>query len=102
SLDPSLGEAHATLGFIEMFHHWNWKEAETEFKKAIELNPGYATAHHWYAILLEIQGRSAEAEAEFQKALEINPLSYNILADFGQAYISAREYDKAKGYCDKA
>jgi len=101
-LDPSLGEAHATLGFLRMFHQWKWKEAEAELKKSIELSPGYATAHHWYGILLEIEGRNAEAKAELARALEINPLSYNFLADLGQVYYYNREYDKAKEYCLKA
>ena len=102
SLDPNLGEAHATLGFIKMFHEWNWKEAESELKKAIELNPGYANAHHWYGILLEIEDKNDDALVELNRALEINPLSYNYLADLGQAYYFTKQYDKAKEYCDKA
>jgi DNA-binding winged helix-turn-helix (wHTH) protein/TolB-like protein/Tfp pilus assembly protein PilF len=101
-IDPNLAQAHATLGFLQMFHEWNWQEAETELKKSIELNPGYATAHHWYATLLEIEGRNAEAKAEFERAFEINPFSYNFLADLGQAYYFNHEYDKAKEYCRKA
>jgi DNA-binding winged helix-turn-helix (wHTH) protein/TolB-like protein/cytochrome c-type biogenesis protein CcmH/NrfG len=101
-LDPNLAEAHATLGFIKMFHEWKWAEAESAIKRSIELNPGYATAHHWYATLLEIQGRNDHAKAEFQRALEIDPMSYNFLADLGQAYYFAHEYDKAKDYCHKS
>ncbi|MEP6570472.1 MAG: winged helix-turn-helix domain-containing protein [Acidobacteriota bacterium] len=101
-LDPNLAEAHATLGFIKTFHEWKWREAEDSFKKSIQLNPGYATAHHWYATLLEIEGRNEEAKAEFRRALEIDPLSYNFLADLGQACYFAHEYDKAKEYCVKA
>jgi DNA-binding winged helix-turn-helix (wHTH) protein/TolB-like protein/Tfp pilus assembly protein PilF len=102
SLDPKLGEPHATLGFIRMFHEWNWNEAESEFKQAIELSPGYATAHHWYAILLEIKGRKAEAEVEFRRALDINPLSYNVLADLGEYNYFEHQYEKAAEYCDRA
>ncbi len=101
-LDPNLAEAHATLGFLKMFHEWNWQESEAEFKRSIALNPGYPTAHHWYATLLEIEGRNAEAKAEFERALEINPLSYNFLADLGQAYYFNHEYDKAQEYCQKS
>jgi DNA-binding winged helix-turn-helix (wHTH) protein/tetratricopeptide (TPR) repeat protein len=101
-LDPDLAPAHATRGFIQMFSEWKWREAESSFRKSIELNPGYATAHHWYATLLEIEGHNDEAKAEFRKALEIDPLSHNLLADLGQAYYFAHEYDKAKEYCRRA
>jgi TolB-like protein/Tfp pilus assembly protein PilF len=101
-IDSSLAEAHATLGFLRMFHEWKWQEAEEELKKSIELNPNYANAHHWYATLLEIEGRNREAKAEFERALEINPVSYNYLADLGQAYYFNHEYEKAKEYCGKA
>jgi DNA-binding winged helix-turn-helix (wHTH) protein/TolB-like protein/Tfp pilus assembly protein PilF len=101
-IDPNLAEAHASSGFLKMFHEWKWREAESEFKKSIELNPGYATAHHWYATLLEIEGRNAEAKAEFEEALKINPVSYNFLADLGQAYYFNHEYEKAKEYCRQA
>lgn len=101
-LDPSLAEAHATLGFLNMFHNWEWNKAEDSLKKAIELNPGYATAHHWYATLLEIEGRNDQAKAEMRRALEINPLSYNFLADLGQTYYFNHEYDQAKQYCRQA
>ncbi len=101
-IDPNLAEAHATLGFLQMFHEWNWQEAEAEFKKSIELNGGYPMAHHWYATLLEIEGRNAEAKAEFQRALEINPLSHNFLADLGQAFYFNHEYDEAQKYCQKS
>ncbi|MDQ3181581.1 MAG: tetratricopeptide repeat protein, partial [Acidobacteriota bacterium] len=83
-------------------HEWNWQDAEVHFKKSIELNLGYATAHHWYATLLAIQGRTDEAKSEMRRALEINPLSHNFLTDLGQLHYFAREYDKAEEYCRKA
>jgi DNA-binding winged helix-turn-helix (wHTH) protein/TolB-like protein/Flp pilus assembly protein TadD len=101
-LDPNLAEAHATLGFIKMFHDWSWREAEIAYKKSIELNPGYATAHHWYATLLAIEGRNKEAKAALRRALEINPLSHNFLADLGQLHYFDREYEEAKEYCRQA
>lgn len=101
-LDPNLAEAHATLGFIEMFYGWNWKGAEAALRKSIELNSNYATAHHWLATLLTIQGRHEEAKAAMRRALEINPVSHNFLADLGQIYYHTREYDKAKEYCLQA
>lgn len=101
-LDPNLAEAHATLGFIKMFHEWNWQEAEVAYKRSIELNPGYASAHHWYATLLAIEGRNKEAKAAMRRALEINPLSHNFLADMGQLHYFDREYEEAKEYCRQA
>jgi DNA-binding winged helix-turn-helix (wHTH) protein/TolB-like protein len=101
-LDPNLAEAHATRGFAHALHGWSWRDAEVSFKRSIELNQGYATAHHWYAILLGIEGRLDEAKAELRRALEINPLSYNFLADLGQVYYFAHDYDTAKQYCYKA
>lgn len=101
-LDPTLAEAYATKGFYETVHGWSWQEAEADFKKSIELNPGYATAHQWYATLLEIEGRNDEAKAEMRRALEINPTSYNFLADLGQIHYFSHEYGKAKEYCNKA
>jgi tetratricopeptide (TPR) repeat protein len=101
-LDPYMAEAHASLGFFEMFFKWEWEQAEGAFKKSIELNPNYATAHHWYAQLLAVQGRYEEAKAEMGRALEINPISYNYLADLGQIYYFNREYSEAEHYCRKA
>jgi DNA-binding winged helix-turn-helix (wHTH) protein/TolB-like protein len=101
-LDPDLGEAYASLGFELMFHEWNWREAEKEFGRAIELRPGYGTAHQWYATLLAITGRFDEAKRQMQKALEIDPMSPNFLADTGQMYYFTSEFDQAEAYCRKA
>lgn len=101
-LDPNLAEAWASQGFMLGIHLWRWKEAEESFKKSITLNPGYATAHHWYATLLEIQGKHEEAKAELRRALEIDPLSYNFLADLGQVYYFNREYQTAEEFCKKS
>jgi tetratricopeptide (TPR) repeat protein len=101
-LDPNLGEAWASQGFMLGVHSWRWKEAEDAFKKSIELNPGYATAHHWYGVVLEIQGKHEQAKAQMRRALEIDPLSYNFLADLGQVYYFNREYQTAEEFCKKA
>jgi DNA-binding winged helix-turn-helix (wHTH) protein/TolB-like protein len=101
-LNPNLAEPYASLGFVRALHQWQWKEAEESFKKSIELNPNYPTAHHWYAILLGIEGRFAEAKSEMQVAIDINPLSYNYYTDMGQIYYFTGEYDKAKDYCNRA
>jgi DNA-binding winged helix-turn-helix (wHTH) protein/TolB-like protein len=102
ALDPNLGEAHATMGFAQMFHQWDWQKAEESFRRAIELKPGYGTAHQWYATLLAITGRVDEAKQEMRRALEIDPMSANFLADLGQMHYFAREYDEAEAYCRKA
>jgi DNA-binding winged helix-turn-helix (wHTH) protein/TolB-like protein len=101
-LDPNLAEAHATLGFIKLFHEWQWREAENAFKKSIELNPNYATAYHWRAQALTVQGKHEEAKREMRRALEINPLSPNFLADLGQIYYFNGEYKAAEEYCHRA
>lgn len=102
ALDPNLGEAYATMGFAQMFHAWDWQKAEENFKRAIELKPGYGTAHQWYATLLAITGRVDEAKQEMRRALEIDPMSANFLTDLGQMYYFAHEYGEAETYCRKA
>jgi len=101
-LDSTLGEAYATRGFASMFHQWDWRGAEENLKRAIELNPGYGTAHQWYATLLAIRGRVDEAKREMSRALEIDPTSHNFLADTGQMHYFARDYQEAEDYCRKA
>jgi DNA-binding winged helix-turn-helix (wHTH) protein/TolB-like protein/Flp pilus assembly protein TadD len=101
-LDGRLGEAYASLAFWKMFKAWQWSEAEAHFKQAIELNPGYGTAHQWYATLLAITGRLEEAKAEMRRALEIDPTSHNFLTDLAQMHYFSREYTEAERYCRKA
>jgi DNA-binding winged helix-turn-helix (wHTH) protein/TolB-like protein/Flp pilus assembly protein TadD len=101
-LDDRLGEAYASRGFWKMVKGWQWGEAEADFKRATELNPGYGTAHQWHATLLAITGRVEEAKAEMRRALEIDPTSHNFLADLGQMHYFAREYEQAESYCRKA
>jgi serine/threonine protein kinase/Tfp pilus assembly protein PilF len=93
-LDDSLAEAYACLGLIKTFD-WDWEEAEKDFKKAIDLNPSYATAHHWYCEFLSLQARLDEALEEILEARELDPFSMIINVDIGQTYSRRREYDKA-------
>jgi TolB-like protein len=74
-LDDSLAEPHASLAWVNFNYDWDFAAAEREFKRAITLNPGYATAHQWYANLLCILGRFDEASLEIGRALELDPLS---------------------------
>jgi tetratricopeptide (TPR) repeat protein len=83
ALDDSSGEAHTSLAFVTYYWLWNANAAEREFKRAIELNPGYATAHHWYATSLMSLGRFPEALAQIDKARQLDPNSAAILADEG-------------------
>ena len=80
-LDGDLAEAHASLGNIFASYDWNWSAAEQEFRRAIELNPRYATAHHWYAEMLSYVKRFDEAFREIHLALELDPLSLGINTD---------------------
>jgi DNA-binding winged helix-turn-helix (wHTH) protein/TolB-like protein/Tfp pilus assembly protein PilF len=100
-IDETLAEPHATLGFINLFQRHNWAGAEQELKRALELNPNYATAHQWYAIYLETQGRLDEAERHMRRALEIDPLSLAINADLGELLYFRRDYNGALEQCLK-
>src|SRR6516225_524588 len=94
-LDSSLAEAHASLAYYNLYHAWNWLEAENEFKRAIELNPNYATAHDWYSYYLMAMGRFDEAWKEVNRAHELDPLSVTISTDIGFNYFYRRNYDEA-------
>ena len=94
-LDPTLAEAHASLGWINANYDWDWGAAEREYEKALELNPSYATAHQWYSEFLTYMGRHDESIAEGHKAQELDPLSIIINNDVGQVYYFARRYDEA-------
>ncbi|HKQ36900.1 MAG TPA: tetratricopeptide repeat protein, partial [Verrucomicrobiae bacterium] len=94
-IDPTLGEAHASLGLMAMNHDWDWGRAETEFRRAIELNPNYATAHQWYGEFLAYMGRFDDAIAEIIFAHQLDPLSAIINTDVGKVHHLARRYDDA-------
>jgi tetratricopeptide (TPR) repeat protein len=85
-LDPTLAEAHASLGYALMYYDWNFSGAEAEYKRAIELNPNYAVAHQWYAYLLTaIERPLSDADGEIETAKNLDPLSVPINID--RAYI---------------
>ena len=91
-LDNNLGEAHNSLAFCLDGFDWNFAAAEKEFRRAIELNPSYATAHHWYAWHLSLLGRNSEAISEMKKAKDLDPLSLIINADLAELYLIAHSY----------
>jgi len=95
SLDDHLAEAHASLGLVKFYYEWDWTGAEAEFKKALELNPGYAQAHQYYADFVKSFGRFDEALEEMKKALVLDPLSYSINTGIGHVLYLSRQYDLA-------
>jgi serine/threonine-protein kinase len=94
-IDDKLAEAHASLAAFCLWHDWDWPAAEREFKRAIEISPGYAIAHLWYADCLTVKGRSDEAIAEMKRAQELDPLSLIISTDVAKEFLYARKYDQA-------
>jgi serine/threonine protein kinase/tetratricopeptide (TPR) repeat protein len=99
--DESLAEAHTSLASIKAVTDWDWQGAENEYRRAIELNPKYATAHHWYAAQLLVQGRLDQALQEIKTAQQLDPLSLGINKDFAVILLYARDYDKALEQCRK-
>jgi TolB-like protein/DNA-binding winged helix-turn-helix (wHTH) protein/Flp pilus assembly protein TadD len=94
-LDSSLGEAHNSLAFVLDGFDWDLDAGGKEFQRAIELNPGYATAHHWYAWHLSLLGRFNEAITEMRKAESLDPLSLIINADLAELLGLAHSYDES-------
>src|SRR6202453_1790378 len=94
-LDSALGEAHTSLAVCLDGFDWDFDAAEKEFQRAIELNPGYATAHHWYAWHLSHTGREEEAIAEMRKAEDLDPLSLIINSDMAELLVLAHSYDES-------
>jgi serine/threonine protein kinase/Tfp pilus assembly protein PilF len=100
-LDDSLAEAHTSLASIKAVLDWDWQGAENEYRRAIDLNPNYPTAHHWYATQLLLQGRMDQALQEITKAQQLDPVSYGINKDFAVILLYARDYDRALEQCRK-
>ena len=94
-LDGTLGEAHNSLAFCLDGFDWDLESGGKEFRRAIELNPGYATAHHWYAWHLALLRRNDEAIAEMKKAQNLDPLSLIIDADLAELLVLAHSYDES-------
>jgi TolB-like protein/DNA-binding winged helix-turn-helix (wHTH) protein len=94
-LDDHSAEAHTALALVTQNHDYDWQTSEREFRRAIALNRGYATAHHWYAEHLMWEGRFDEALAESKEAQQLDPLSLIIATDKGYILYCARRYDEA-------
>jgi TolB-like protein/DNA-binding winged helix-turn-helix (wHTH) protein/Tfp pilus assembly protein PilF len=94
-LNGRLAEAHTVLGAVRTDKDWDWAGAEAEYRRALELNASYPTAHHWYSLHLSRLGRTQEAEAEIQRALALDPLSAIIGVDAAETAYWARKPDQA-------
>ncbi len=96
AIDPTLAEAHASLGLIRSIYAWEWAEAEGHYRRAIELNPGYATTHHWFAVdYLAMLGRMREAFGEIEVAAQLDPLSPIIREGKGYLMMLSGRHDEA-------
>lgn len=94
-LDEQNAEAHTSLAVLKAWYEWDWTGAEREYRRALELNPNYSTAHQWYSLLLAALGRHQEAISEMKQAQRLEPLSIIIAADLGLVYAFAQQFDEA-------
>jgi len=94
-IDDTLAEAHTSMAGILINYNWDWKGAEEQFRRAIQLNPSYATAHHWYSVLYMTTGRLAEAVEEAEIAHVLDPLSPVVSMGLVQVYLFSGRYDEA-------
>jgi len=94
-LEPTLAEAHASMAYVLNYYDWDRARAEQEFKRALELDPNDANAHHAYSRFLASMGRIGEARAELTRAQELDPLSLGIQSNVGMVSYFARQYDDA-------
>ncbi len=94
-IDPNLAEGYTSRAFVKLAYDWDWLGAESDFKKAIELNPKYATAHQWYASYLVQMGKLDRAKHEIEQAQQLDPLSPIISSNAGFYSYLQRNYDDA-------
>jgi TolB-like protein/DNA-binding winged helix-turn-helix (wHTH) protein/Tfp pilus assembly protein PilF len=94
-IDGTLAEAHTSLAMVHLLYDWDPAASEKEFRRALELDPEYTTAHHWYSHCLLVLGRTDESLAESKRALELEPLHLVIGVHLGWHYLYARRYDQA-------
>ena len=94
-IDDTLAEAHTSLAMVHLLYDWDLAGCEREFRRALELDPNYTTAHHWYSHCLLPLGRTEESLAESKRALELEPLQLTVGIHLGWHYFYARQYDQA-------
>jgi Tfp pilus assembly protein PilF len=102
ALDPLLADGHTSRARIALNYELDWAGAERRYRRALELNPGYAIARHWYGYYLLLTGRLSEAEAELRRALELDPLSPIVNANVGMAFYFGRKFDAAIAHWNRA
>src|SRR5258708_6599775 len=90
ALDPESAEAHTAMAFLDYKFDWKWDDADREFRRAIELNPKYALAHHWYGECLKLRMRTDESARELRSAIDVDPLSIPIRYDYIESLLAAR------------
>ena len=95
-LDPTLAEPHAALGFVKLYYEWDWAGAEAEFRRALALNPSYATAHEWYGLFLAVMGRYDEAREHVRRAQRLDPLSTAVAGTAAWVLYYAGQNDEAE------
>ena len=95
ALDPGSAEAYTALGFATVCYNFDWAVAEGQHRRAIEINPNYATAHHWYGFHLLMEGRFDEALEQLLRARELDPLSPSIIQALGWCYYQMRRFDES-------
>jgi adenylate cyclase len=100
-IDPTLAEPHTTLGFATWLMDWDWATAEKEFRRAIELNPNYPTAHHWYSRYLRGIGHLEEAFREIKRAAELDPLSMAVMNNVAEIYVDRGDLSSAAKECQR-
>ena len=95
AIDDTLAEAHTSLAFANWVYDWDWEAAGAEFRRALDLDPAYATAHEWYAYYLASDGNFDDAIAHITRAQQLEPLSLSINTDVGEIYYWAGQPDRA-------
>ena len=98
-IDPSLANAHTALGWATTIYDWDLSRGEQHYLRALELNPGYATTHHWYGMLLAVRGDFDKAVFEVETARRLDPLSPIVNSDVAWVLYHARRYDEAIAQC---
>jgi len=102
ALDDTLAEAHTSLAWVLFIYDWDWHGAVRTFRRAVELNPAYATAHQWYSFVLAALGQLDQALVQGHAALDLDPASFSIRRSVGWLYYYARRYDTALDHLRRA